>query len=223
MTAALPHIFRWIFTVLTGIAALAALAICLALLRDPHLPPGTHFGPFTWDFAGQPATIVLRPTDGDSDLTVNALKGNLILSVSKAGGLIEVLKHYGMPVALINMISLAALFELLRRLFRNVGRGESFTRQTVGLVQIIGGGLITFSVIASTAEHWFMHAAFAYIADHSVLTISGTAIRFPSPRDVTLPGFHFSGPIFWSGWLVLALSEVFRQGLALKSENDLTV
>jgi Protein of unknown function (DUF2975) len=29
--------------------------------------------------------------------------------------------------------------------------------------------------------------------------------------------------LFFSGLLVLALSEVFRQGLALKTENDLTV
>ena len=36
-------------------------------------------------------------------------------------------------------------------------------------------------------------------------------------------GFLFGSPLFFSGLLVLALSEVFRQGLALKDENALTI
>jgi hypothetical protein len=222
MTAVLPKIFRWVFTVLAVLAGLAAVGIVLALLIDPAMPAGTHFGPITVDILGQPGTVTLRAVDGDSDFTLNALRGNLILVVGKAGGLIEVLKHHGLPVLLLNALFFATLFELLRRLFLNVGRGESFTPQTVRLVQLVGGTLIVFSLVSALAENWFVRAAYAYLASHAVVTISGTSLRLPAPDGMTLP--HGGGsPVFFSGLLVLALAEVFRQGLALKNEHDLTV
>jgi hypothetical protein len=224
MTAILPKIFRWVFTVLAVLAGLAAVSIVVALLVDPALPAGTHFGPTNVDILGQPGTVALRAVDGDSDFTLNALRGNLILVVGKAGGLIEVLKHRGLPVLLLNALFFATLFELLRRLFLNVGRGESFTPQSVRLVQLVGGTLIVFSLVSALAENWFVHAAYAYLASHAVVTISGTSLRLPAPDGMRFPhGGPFSSPVFFSGLLVLALSEVFRQGLALKNEHDLTV
>lgn len=196
MTAMLPKIFRWVFTVLAVLAGLAALSIVLALLIDPRLPPGTHFGPTNVELLGQPGTVALRAVNGDFDFTVTALRGNLTLFVEKAGGLIEVIKHHGLPVLLLDAIFFAALFELLRRLFRNVGRGESFTPQSVRLVQYVGGTLIVFSIVSAFAESWFVHAAYAYLAAHAVATISGTSLRLPAPDGMTLP--HGGGsPVFF--------------------------
>jgi hypothetical protein len=218
----LSKLFRWVFTVGVGISALAAVAITTLLLADPKLPAGAHFGPATFDFGGQPGTVLLRPAGGDANFTVDALKGSVIVSVEKAGGFLDVLKHYGLPVLLIKCLFFIALFEFLRRLFRNVGRGESFTAQSMHLVQAIGVSLLVYSVITAVSENWFAHAAYSYLVDHSTLTISGTTLHLPSPRNLS-HSHGFLGPIFFSGLLVLALSEVFRQGLALKSENDLTV
>jgi hypothetical protein len=227
VSSALPKLFRWLFTVLAVFAVLGAIAICLAIVIDPKLPAGARaaFGPVTLDLLGEPGSVALRPAGSDSDFTVTALRGNVTLSVEKAGGLVEVLKHWGLPMILMNMIFFAVLFDLLRRLFRNVGRGDSFTPQSVRLVQILGGWLILFSFVSAFVEHWFSEAAFAYFAQHTTVTISGTALHLPLPHNGFMPhvGFPFGSPIFFSGLLVLALSEVFRQGLALKSENDLTV
>ncbi len=222
---ALPKLFRWVFTVLAVFAVLGAVLMCLGIVIDPKLPAGAHFGPIVIDVLGEPGTVGLQPIGGDSDFTVTALRGNVILLVEKAGGLFEVVKHWGLPLTLLNMIFFAVLFDLLRRLFRNVGRGDSFTPQSVRLVQIVGGWLILFSLVSAFAEHWFSEAAFGYLAQHTTVTISGTALHLPALHDQLLPrvGFPFGSPIFFSGLLVLALSEVFRQGLALKSENDLTV
>src|SRR5258708_5067738 len=107
----LPKIFRWVFTVLAVLVGLGAVCILLAMLIDPQLPQGTHFGPMKFDWMGQPGTVVLRPVNGDSDFTVTALRGNLSLFVEKAGGLVEVLKHHGLPVLLINAIFVAVLFD----------------------------------------------------------------------------------------------------------------
>ena len=225
VSCALPRLFRWVFTVLAVFAVLGAVLVCLAILINPKLPAGAHFGPVAIDVAGEPGTVVLSPSGGDSNFTVTALRGNLILFVEKAGGLVDVIKQWGLPLTLLNMIFLAGLFDLLRRLFRNVGRGDSFTLQSVRLVQILGGWLILFSFVSAFAEHWFAAAAFDYLARHTTLTISGTALHLPQLHHGLLPhvGFPFGSPVFFSGLLVLALSEVFRQGLALKTENDLTV
>jgi len=222
----LPKLFRWVFTVFAVLAALGTVVIFVAMVIDPRLPPGTHFGPMTVDMMGQPGTVALRAAGGDSDFTVTALHGSLTLFVEKAGGLLEVVKHYGLPVILINTLFLAVLFEFLRRLFRNVGRGESFSRQSVYLVQFVGVSLIVYSLVSAFAESWFFHATFAYLAQHAVVTVSGTSLHLPAPHGTWVPrgnGFPFGSPVFFSGLLVLALSEVFRQGLALKNENDLTV
>ena len=82
------------------------------------------------------------------------------------------------------------------------------------------------SLVSAFAESWFAQAAFAYLAQHTVVTVSGTSLHLPEPSGRIIPrvhGFPFGSPVFFSGLLVLALSEVFRQGLALKNENDLTV
>lgn len=222
----LPRIFHWIFLVLAVLFALAAVIVTIVMLASPHLPAGAHLGPAQLDLAGQPGTVALDASGGDSNFLGTAFGGNVRVAVEKAGGLFELVKHYGLPLILLNMLFLAALFELLRRLFRNVGRGDSFTRETIRLVQGVGGLLILFSFVLSFAEGLFFYHLFAYLAQHATITISGTPAHFPAPSYEALPrenGFPFGSPLFFSGLLVLALSEVFRQGLALMSEHALTI
>jgi hypothetical protein len=228
-TSWLPKALRWMFAVFSILGTLSAVAFFVCLMVDPTLPPGTHFGPLNADFMGQPGTVALR----DSTFVATALHGGINLSVEQAGGLIELLKHYGLPVLILNAVFFAVLFDLLRRLFRNVGRGESFTRQSVRLVQIVGVSLLVFSLVSAFAESWFVHAMYAYLAQHAVISIFGTQLHLPTQLHMSQPhglsirigdhSFPFGTPIFFSGLLVLALSEVFRQGLVLKHENDLTV
>ncbi|HEY5084673.1 MAG TPA: DUF2975 domain-containing protein [Rhizomicrobium sp.] len=226
VSSLLPRIFHWVFLVLTVVFVLAALIVVVVMLANPHMPPGAHLGPAEFTLAGQPGTIALRSTGTDSDFLGTAFGGNVSVAVEKAGGLVELLKHYGLPLILTKMIFLAALFELLRRLFRNVGRGESFTRNTIRLVQGVGGLLLLFSFFLAFAEGLFFHNVFTYLAQHAVITVSGTPVHFPAPHREIFPredDFPFGSPLFFSGLLVLALSEVFRQGLALKDENALTI
>jgi hypothetical protein len=218
----LPKLFRWLFTGVEVLCVVAAIGIALAYLIDPRLPPGTQFGPLAIDFAGQPGTVALSPANNDSDFTVTALGGNIVVAVQQAGGLIEVAKRYGLPAILISAIFLIVLFDLLRRLFRNVGRGDSFTRQSVLFVQLVGASLIVYSIVSAYAQGWFATAMLAYLSQHAVITVSGTSLHLPA--DIAGGGgFHLNGSTFFAGLLVLAISEVFRQGLTLKSEHDLTV
>jgi len=222
----LPKIFRWDFMVLSIVAGICALVIFGAIVANPHLPAGAHFGPLNVDFGGQPGTVTLRAAGADSNFIATAFRGTVTFFIAKAVGLLEVVKHYGLPVLLIEAVFFTFIFELLCQLFRNVGRGESFSPRTVRLVQGIGLLMIVYSFVLSFAVSLFAHAVYAYFAEHAVITVSGSTIHLSSPHNGMIPGVHgfpFNGAIFFSGLLVLALSEVFRQGLALKKENELTI
>ncbi len=227
VTGTLPKIFRWIFTVLVGLMAFAALLICIVMLINPHVPPGAHFGPATVDLGqvGEPGTVLFRPANGDFDFQLTAFHGTITFFIGRAGGLIETMKHYGLPLWLLHVLFLTALFELLRRLFRNVGRGDSFSPGTVRLVQAIAILLIASSFILSFAQDLFGQAVINYFLQHAVITVSGTQVHLPAASVGMFPRHRFSwnSGMFFYGLLVLALSEVFRQGIALKKENELTI
>ncbi|MBI1328615.1 MAG: DUF2975 domain-containing protein [Alphaproteobacteria bacterium] len=224
MSQFLPKLFRWVFAVLAGLMALGAVCIVVLMLIGPVLPPGAHFGPLHGDIAGQPATFALQSDGADGQLlSLNAFRGNIAVNVDKPAGVVEVLKRYGLPLALVYTLFFAALFEVLRRLFRNVERGASFTPQTVRLVQIVGGGLIVFAFVSSIGESWFAHAMYGYLAEHTQFAISGTTVHLPPVGRPHFIRFPLGNSAFYTGLLVLALAEVFRQGLVLQRDNDLTV
>jgi Protein of unknown function (DUF2975) len=227
-TAFLPKLFRWVFTILEGLVALGALCIALTILIHPSLPPNAHFGPIQREVGGQAATfsILPPPAGGPSVVSVQAFNGNAKMTVNQPAGLIDLLIGHGLPLVLTYVLFLVLLFDLLRRLFRNVGRGESFTPQSVRLVQIVGGALIVFAMVASVIKAWYTHMVVAYLLQHTDIAISGTPVRLPQLGAQSLPFGHwlpFGDSVFWSGLLVLALAEVFRQGLVLKRDSDLTV
>jgi len=228
MNLFLPRLFRTGFGVLAVLASVAAALLVVVMLVDPELPPDARFGPGHGEVLGQPATFGLQPAaegEAESALFLRAFNGNVALTVNRPAGVVELLKSYGLPVLLTYAVFLAALFELLRRLFRNVGSGHSFTPQSVRLVQVVGGSLIVFSLASAVAESWFAYAMYGYMVEHAQIVISGTPVQLPPAHRPPWLGhgfpLHRSG--MFAGLLVLALAEVFRQGLALQRDNDLTV
>jgi hypothetical protein len=228
MSQFLPRLFHFAFAALAAVAACAAFGILVAMLTDPGLPPGAKFGPVTGEVLGQPASFALHPgasPQAESTLSLRAFNGNLDVSVGRAAGLVELLKKYGFPVLLVYFAFFAVLFELIRRLFRNVGRGESFTAQSVRLVQIVGGALIVFALVSAIAESWFAYAIYGYFVEHTQVAVSGAPVQLPAAAAPPWLWYEspFGSPEFLAGLLVLALAEVFRQGLALQRDSDLTV
>lgn len=227
--AFLPKLFRWAFTFVEILAGLAALGILLAILIHPSLPPNAHFGPIHGEVGGQQAEFSLQPPPGGpgaSVFAVHVFNGNATMIVNAPAQLIALLIDYGLPLLLIHALFLVMLFDLLRQLFGNVGRGESFTPQSVRLVQIVGGTLIVFSVISTLVKSCVASVIFTFLMQHTAITVSQAPVRLPQVGAHPMVLGHllpFGDGVFWSGLLVLALAEVFRQGLTLKREHDLTV
>ena len=172
----LPKLFRWLFTILVVCTAVAVVAVIGLMIADPSLPPDARFGPVKTEFLGHPAEITVQAPAAERSepvLNVRAVNGAVTITVDKPAGMIALLKRYGLPLMLIYAVFFTALFELLRRLFRNVGRGDSFTPQSVRLVQVIGGSLIVFSLVAGLGEMWLAHAAYDYFAQHTLIAVSG--------------------------------------------------
>ena len=116
------------------------------------------------------------------------------------------------------------LFTALLRVCANIERGEVFTEQNFRMVRGIGVILMVSSLINALHGIWTAYVIGGYFNAH--VTLTGM-----------LSGFHVAGgsthlsPGWWMarwdglviGCLVLVVAEAFRQGLKLKTENDLTV
>lgn len=228
MNSLLPTLFRVAFAALAVLSALCAVCLIAALLINPQLPPDARVGPVNGKFLGQPASLVVQPgSDGHAEPTLDlrAFGDNVTMTVNRAAGAVRLLKAYGLPVLLIYAVFFTALFELLRRLFRNVGRGESFSPQSVRLVQIVGVSLMVFAFVTTIAESWFVYAVYDHLEQYTQIAVSGTLVQLPPAVRPPLFGYEspLGSPEFLAGLLVLALAEVFRQGLALQRDNELTI
>jgi len=218
----LARVLKWVFLVFEVLMGIGAVAIVIVMIISPRLPAQAGFGPANVDIWGLPGTIMIR----NSDFAAVLAHGGIMVRVDNAAALVEIALRFGLPLGLLCVAFYFLLFDLLRRLFRNVLRGESFTRTTVRLVQGIGLSLLVFSLASAVAEGMFQFALFQYLTHHASIIVSGTHLNLPQVNEMHFGSDGhsvFGSPYFFTGLLVLALSEVFRQGLVLKNENDLTV
>lgn len=130
-------------------------------------------------------------------------------------------------MVLVELVFGAALLDLLRRLFRNVARGESFTARNIRLVHVLGISILAFTLLSGAMQAWYSSQIVAYLNQHAAVEGGHMSFASASSGGLVVNGRHFdipfSGRGILTGLLVLALGEVFRQGLVLKQENDLTI
>lgn len=217
MTSRLPVFCRWVFTFLTGASLLGVVAILAVIVINPSIESGPKYSTNV-ELNAPPGALMLK-TDGGA-ISVTAMRASI--TGKDQAGLVSLFKRYGLPLGVIYTVFAAVLFDLFRRLFRNVERGRSFTPETIGLVRVIGFSLIGFSLVSSFAESFLSMALLNYFRSHSALAGPGLTWNGNPPFTASFD-FPFGGSIFFAGLLVLALAEVFRQGLALKADADLTI
>jgi hypothetical protein len=109
------------------------------------------------------------------------------------------------------------LFDLLHRLCRSVERGEIFSERNTRLVRNLGFTILVYQGIGAAAGIWYTDIVDRFLSQHVVT--EGLKIYACRSDEI----FPVDSALIVTGFLVLLLAEVFRQGLALKKENDLTV
>ena len=97
----------------------------------------------------------------------------------------------------------------LRAIFRTLQQGDPFVPENAGRIRFLGFTVIAFELIARGGMFWMY---FAFVAGQ--FRIEGVRIR---------PAFDPSGAALAAGLVLLVLAEVFREGTALKREQQLTV
>lgn len=139
-------------------------------------------------------------------------------------------KWFMVALVAANVLFAVVLFDLLRRLFRNVTRSESFTLRNIRLLHWMGTAIIVFTLVSSVTEAWSNHRVTSYLQQHA--KIQGAKLTFAPPPLVSDAIFSYESSnyrfqIGWtgilSGLLILALGEVFRQAAVIKEENALTI
>lgn len=191
----------------------------------------TGFGSMAFD----PAAITLRAAPSPNAKIVEGIKLRTLSSelvvADRAEGA-KLMEATRVPVFVASMARALILFviaDLLWRLCRAVERGEVFSPGNFRLVRWLGLALTIRPIIGLVADTWKNATIARYVEDH--VTFEGLRVIATSTgldrweravENVTHFGdFDFS--LFITGLLVLALAEVFRRGLVLKQEADLTV
>jgi hypothetical protein len=105
-----------------------------------------------------------------------------------------------------------ALLELFRRMLGSVEHQEVFTSSNIRNVRMIGILLIASSILKASAAAWLAFRMAAIVTPY----LAGGRVTLDSTSEGGLPGLA-------AGLMILALAEVFRQGLTLKQESDLTI
>ena len=158
------------------------------------------------------------------------LRGRLQVNLcSKDGALVSAVYWSILPALAVVTAFLWSLLGSLRSICANIERGEVFSEANLRLVRRIGWIVVANSLVSFAVALWAAHVMGGYLSQHVVLTGIETSPKFPGGLGAV--GFTMSSDMMplsglgglVVGCLVLMLSEAFRQGLALKSENDLTV
>lgn len=177
---------------------------------QPSLPPMAYHG------AGG-GTVALRNVSGTLMVQQTANSGTLLTFVRLRAA-----------YDCLRLILACAIFSLLRQLFDNVKLGEAFSLKSVQLIRRIGwcfaGYAVAASLFASVLDWMIGHDLRQHLTlDHlrtdfvSADAIGGLHFVFNELHltlDLTIVGVALLG---------FVLAEVFRQGVLLQQDHDLTV
>ena len=205
-----------LFTLIVGVCSLALLLVSFALPTVPIM--GLNFDDVSLKAESTPL-VIRSPTSGAEDIRVIRLTGVLELNPhSSDRGLATAVRWTLLPGMIIGLSFSWVSLGLLRKLCARVERGEIFSEANLRSIRSLGITLVSWSLTAVVMRLWSSYLLGGYLAEHARFSGLNARLESGSAPVVTFP---FSDLII--GLLVLLLAEAFRQGLALKKENDLTV
>jgi hypothetical protein len=172
-----------------------------------------------------PARVAKNTADGTNrTVEIENLRGNLSLQLVTPA---ERTLHRTVWSVTFGVGLILAFFvcHWMWRLCRNVENGEIFSMGNLQLVRRLGWLLIADAVAGFAVQLWTARYVASYI--NANLSFRGLQVASPNSTDFLSSMAPTSADLAISqiiyGLLALCLTEVFRQGVKLKQEADLTV
>jgi hypothetical protein len=218
----LPSILRvffgvaQLFTLIGGAFWLGLLLISVAPRTGPIMT--LHF-PDVYLKTPSALIVIKSPAASAEDIRVTGFATALELNLhSTDRELAAAIRWTLLPHVMLGFIFTWVFFGLLRNLCARVEQGEIFSEANLRSIRNLGILLVSWSLADGFMQFWSACRLGGYLAEHALVTgLNATITGELAP----LNRLGFGNLI--TGLLVLLIAEAFRQGLALKKENDLTV
>jgi len=163
------------------------------------------------------AIQIQTETSDAADIRVGSLVGSLSINTkSKDSALATRAKWAMFPVLIFGYTYYFLLFSFLRKLCANIEVGEVFNDANLCLVRNIGRLLVICGLVGEALRIMTYFVIDSYLTQHATITGLNATLDSGIFR-------HLQISYVITGLLVLLIAEAFRQGLALKKENDLVV
>jgi len=227
------YCFEWASGILAGLVLVLSWVVAPHALSRPKTGNGVSgWGPPIYRFAFsleplQTAPVEYRGTTNDSVMVTNLRADVLVSRAESSSRLLTFLRWRSATGSLLLGLT-CAIFSLMRRLFDHVKKGEAFSSQSVRLIRLMGWSCFVYAAAASilnSALDWWIAGD---LRQHLMIKDLNTGFLSADTED----GFN----IFFSqlhlkldlttvliGLIAIALAEVFRQGMLMKEESELTV
>lgn len=224
---------RSLFGVIRGLMIFWLIALPILFIGNWHRP--THWTAGFGSMEFNPASVAMRAAPSPNakaaeGIRLRTLTSELVVADQAEGAKLMAATRIPVFVAgIARTLTLLAIAHLLWRLCQAVERGEVFSPGNFRLVRWLGLALVARPIVGLATETWKNASIARYMEEHitfeglrPIVTSSGLGGWERAIENLSYFGdFNFS--LFVTGLLVLALAEVFRRGLVLKQEADLTV
>jgi hypothetical protein len=187
------------------------------LLNFPEPPSNHRLAEVALTF--NPGVYQLTMAKGlAGDVALTDVRGTLEMNGTSADAELKSLIRWDWILRRVEALVFGYLFfDLLYKLCGNVERSEIFSEKNTRLVRNLGFVILGSQVVCWATGAWYAHLMKVFL-EHKVAT-EGIRLQLHWSGTMVPPDLN----MVMAGFLVLVLAKVFRQGLALKKENELTV
>ncbi len=240
----LPQVLKWTFTILEVILCLSTVQILGSFIfgTAKHLS-----GQWVLGFIGlriDPSAYHLGSSAIPSGaLSMHDFFGSLSVNFPEANPYFQHLLWPLGGIIFCKTVTLIALCDLFRRMFRSVARGEVFSSSNIRLLHKVGALIVLLTLAGAGFGHWFGVYTWTFVEKnielHGAMTIEmrpppaegmswgaysihGVYVRIDENQLVIGPIWIDIRPILL-GLVLIGLGEALRQGKVLKEESELTV
>jgi hypothetical protein len=215
----------------SAILAILLIVQCWILAPFELSTPGLRVGPpiYKFQFELEPplSSLVYHGTTTGNVWVTNFRADVLIGQAPTPSTLLNFYRWRATSNSLLLLMS-CAIFSLVRRLFDNVKQGDVFSFRSVQQIRLMGWCFLLYSAVASlmnSALDWFIARDLLQHISIAGLRTAFVSADYEGGMNFWVNQLHIKLDLtsVFMALLAFALSEVFRQGLLLRQENELTV